>query len=939
MLLAYQSSLPGGIPNTHDALKICYDNFCALTPDIVRPQFTDVYKALKICRLIMIRDGKLRFPKNVAVDHTVATRAHNSAFSCALCRISCTGQASLDAHLNGRAHIAMERVRELTGSVQDNEKDKGGITITRENFGTVQVGTTVSRNFIITNTAAGRRTLTACELVRKVTSLQLSDSQHVCGGLRTHSIPGSGGSYSITLTCQARDLGYIRDVLIFRFHGFNIYRYLTIHVDSPGSAVLAPTAPYRRPPPVHKEVPAEIVPGVPLELPPAINPYKQLPHYSIPAKLVADLNRGTPPRLGVLGTANYITYFSTLLHIEEIQMEVDIRQYDMTSQVTKYMQHYILKVPGLAENRPSVLKGDSVFLKFGGTEYEGVVHVVNLENVSLRFSKRFDPVFNPAQKYDVRFSFKRVPLRRMHEAVHQTGSQRDYPINPPILFPADNMADVAPILALANGLNPINRSLNQQQLRAVAAIMIGSSGPSPYIVFGPPGTGKTMTIVEAIGQIYRKKEPVRILACAPSNTAADLIAQRLLTQGVQKMDIYRFNAFNRSREDVPEEVMGISSYNPETGTFEQLLKADITKKRIVVSTCINAGQLYAMSIQPFTHVFVDEAGQAMEPECIVSISSLVTDKTTVVLAGDPKQLGPVIRSPYAILDGQGLARSLLERLISLHPYRRDVINFAPYGNYNIRLITKLVNNYRSHPDILTIPNQLFYDKELVPMANIALRTAMCNWEGLPTKGFPLIFHGLEGKDEREGNSPSWFNISECLQVFTYVRKLLENRAPKISAKDIGIITPYRKQAQKIRTYLQANHCPGIMVGSVEQFQGQERLIIIISAVRSNKEFVEFDFKHNLGFLKNPKRFNVAITRPQALLIVIGNPRVLVHDPNWARLLWHIVDHGGYTGSDLPTRVQTDTMDQIIAVFDRLQVGGEEDTNAMEPEDPEWRPLN
>jgi hypothetical protein len=78
----------------------------------------------------------------------------------------------------------------------------------------------------------------------------------------------------------------------------------------------------------------------------------------------------------------------------------------------------------------------------------------------------------------------------------------------------------------------------------------------------------------------------------------------------------------------------------------------------------------------------------------------------VVLAGDPKQLGPVIRSPYAIKDGLGLGRSLLERVLTLPPYHRDVLNYAPYGNYNIRFITKLVNNYRSHPLILEIPNEV-----------------------------------------------------------------------------------------------------------------------------------------------------------------------------------------------------------------------------------------
>jgi len=91
------------------------------------------------------------------------------------------------------------------------------------------------------------------------------------------------------------------------------------------------------------------------------------------------------------------------------------------------------------------------------------------------------------------------------------------------------------------------------------------------------------------------------------------------------------------------------------------------------------------------------------------------------------------------------------------------------------------------------------------------------------------------------------------------------------------------------------------VGSVEEFQGQERLVIIVSTVRSNVDHLEFDFAHNPGFLRNPKRFNVAITRPQALLIVVGNPFVLGADVHWQALLKYAVDNGAYVGCELPDR--------------------------------------
>jgi len=115
--------------------------------------------------------------------------------------------------------------------------------------------------------------------------------------------------------------------------------------------------------------------------------------------------------------------------------------------------------------------------------------------------------------------------------------------------------------------------------------------------------------------------------------------------------------------------------------------------------------------------------------------------------------------------------------------------------------------------------------------------------------------------------------------------------------DIGVIAPYRKQVQKIREALKRNQLDKIVVGSVEEFQGREARVIIISTVRSHNQYVESDVKHGLGFVASPKRFNVAITRAQALLIVIGNPHVLLTDPHWAALLSYIQSRGGCCGPE------------------------------------------
>ncbi|XP_020627324.1 putative helicase MOV-10 [Orbicella faveolata] len=167
---------------------------------------------------------------------------------------------------------------------------------------------------------------------------------------------------------------------------------------------------------------------------------------------------------------------------------------------------------------------------------------------------------------------------------------------------------------------------------------------------------------------------------------------------------------------------------------------------------------------------------------------------------------------------------------------------------------------------------------------------MLDWEQLPNKKFPMIFHAVYGKDEREEYSPSFFNIPEVDTIERYLKMLLDDnvrsrRLKHLKPEMIGIISPYKRQVQKIQKMIEKRRFgAGIKVGSVEEFQGQERRVIILSTVRStNKEYLDMDRDFHLGFLDNPKRFNVAITRAQALLILIGNPDMLCMDTNWTRL--------------------------------------------------------
>ena len=164
----------------------------------------------------------------------------------------------------------------------------------------------------------------------------------------------------------------------------------------------------------------------------------------------------------------------------------------------------------------------------------------------------------------------------------------------------------------------------------------------------------------------------------------------------------------------------------------------------------------------------------------------------------------------------------------------------------------------------------------------------------------------------------------------------ENR---VLPKEIGVITPYRRQVQKIRKKLHQEHnFKDVTVGSTEEFQGQERKVIIVSTVRSTHQYVNTDNQYKLGFLANPKRFNVAITRAKALLIIIGNLHILSQDPAWADLLTYAREQGCYTGCPYDQETDED-LDRLETRMRGLMVKGRDEdeiTLLTQLEEPAWR---
>lgn len=235
------------------------------------------------------------------------------------------------------------------------------------------------------------------------------------------------------------------------------------------------------------------------------------------------------------------------------------------------------------------------------------------------------------------------------------------------------------------------------------------------------------------------------------------------------------------------------------------------------------------------------------------------------MSGDSKQLGPLIKSTIA---RDGGYKSLIERLMDTKGYD------CSEDGYNNNYIVMLLENYRSHPALLTLPSKLFYNNMLVPCADIEEVSSCLSFSGLTesAKGkIPLVFHGVMGTEMREERSPSYFNPYELEVVILYVGKLLDEG---IKPEEIAIISPYNKQVQKIKEVVELYNLGNVSVGSVETFQGQERKVVIISTSRSSNNYLLPDGEYLSGFLKSEKRFNVSITRAKSLLIIVGNPLIL-----------------------------------------------------------------
>ena len=436
--------------------------------------------------------------------------------------------------------------------------------------------------------------------------------------------------------------------------------------------------------------------------------------------------------------------------------------------------------------------------------------------------------------------------------------------------------------------------LNRSQEEAVNRVL---TAKDVAIVHGPPGTGKTTTLVEAVFETLHREN--QVMVCAQSNTAVDWIAEKLVDRGIpvlrignptrvnDKMLAFTYERRFEAHSDYPELWQIRKTIREMTGRLRksgredrerlhnQLTKLRVratgleiridtelfTEARVIACTLVGAASR-VLERKRFSSLFIDEAAQAIEAACWIAISR--ADR--VILAGDHCQLPPTIKCIEAARGGLG--RTLLEKVVLHKP----------------ETVSLLKIQYRMHEDIMRFPSRWFYHDELEAAPEVKYR-GILDFD-TPVSWIDTSELDLQEKAVAEGTGRLNTGEAELLvrELKNYmerigIRRILEEHI------DFGVISPYRAQVHYLRHLLKKEPffrpCRRLItVHTVDGFQGQERDVIMISLVRANE-------KGQIGFLRDLRRMNVAITRARMKLLILGEAVTLTRHPFYRELYEYI----------------------------------------------------
>ena len=438
--------------------------------------------------------------------------------------------------------------------------------------------------------------------------------------------------------------------------------------------------------------------------------------------------------------------------------------------------------------------------------------------------------------------------------------------------------------------------LNATQQHAVNEVL---RAKDVAIVHGPPGTGKTTTLVEAINETLARES--QVLVCAQSNMAVDWISEQLVDRGINVLRIgnptrvndkmlgftyeRRFEAhpdysqlwaIRKAIRELRMQRKGrtenwhqkMDRLRSRATELEISINADLFgQARVIASTLVGASNKI-LDGQHYSTLFIDEAAQALEPACWIAIRRA----NCVILAGDHCQLPPTVKSIAALK--AGLGKTLMERIVDSKP----------------EVVTLLDTQYRMNEEIMRFSSSWFYDGKVKADPITAHRGILdydtpIEWVDDVANDDETVGETFVGETFGRINKVEARQVMELLQA--YFEKIGKQRIIDESI-DVGIISPYRAQVQYLRHLIKKEtffkpfrHL--LSVNTVDGFQGQERDVIIVSLVRSNND-------GQIGFLRDLRRMNVAMTRARSKLIIIGDHETLAHHEFYKKLYEYIKKH-------------------------------------------------
>lgn len=458
--------------------------------------------------------------------------------------------------------------------------------------------------------------------------------------------------------------------------------------------------------------------------------------------------------------------------------------------------------------------------------------------------------------------------------------------------------------------------LNPTQERAVNEVLWAKD---VAIVHGPPGTGKTTTLVEAINETLMRES--QVLVCAQSNMAVDWISEKLVDRGINVLRIgnptrvndkmlgFTYERRFESHADYPQlwairkairelrknRKKGSENYHQKmdrlksrAAEIELRINAELFGEARVIACTLVGSAHHLLEGMKFGTLFIDEAAQALEAACWIPMKRA----SRVILAGDHCQLPPTVKSIAALR--AGLGKTLMERIAENKP----------------EVVTLLKIQYRMNDEIMRFSSDWFYGGKVESAPQIKYRSVLdydhpITWIDTSNEENQITIEGedapedpasaanqnsdLNFKEQFVGESFGRINKAEAeltlLTLAEYFTKIGKQRVLE-ERIDVGIISPYRAQVQYLKKLIKKYeffkpYRRLISVNTVDGFQGQERDVILISLVRSNDE-------GQIGFLKDLRRMNVAITRARMKLIILGNKDTMTKHPFYKKL-WEYVE--------------------------------------------------